>query len=476
MKPHSPRTAGVGARLLVAAASVTLVAVGCATGAAPDGAASTTHVAASPLGASEPREPGAQAATAPATSAATAIPGPTPQPGAASPPSDATSGEIARLETLVRDRPDDADAYAQLGAAYLQRVREKGDPSDYGRAETAFDEALKQDAKNLDAIVGKGVLALARHEFRDALKFGEQAQRIAPNEARVYGVLGDAQIELGMYEEAVRTIQTMVDLRPNISSYSRVSYLRELHGDLDGAIDAMKDAFSSGAPAVENVEYVRVLIGNLFFQKGDLSTAERTYHASLGALPGYVFAQAGLARVRAAQARWDESIELYQKAIERIPLPEFVIALGETQEAAGRTADAAETYELVRVIQKLFAENGVDTDLELALFEADHGSDPAAAVELARAAYADQPNVRAADTLAWALRRAGRLEEAMRYAKEALRLGTKDALFLYHAGMIASEAGETKAAKRYLSAALQTNPHFSPLHAPLAKRALAELG
>ena len=429
-------------------------------------------------GAQQPLVDPSQAPTASPAESLAASPAAESASPSATPPAAADAGTtaalIAQLEARLSQRPDDVQAYATLGSAYLQRVREAGDPSDYARAERAFDEALKRAPDDLDATVGKGALALARHEFRDALAFGQRAQRIAPDAAIVYGVIADAQVELGMYDEVVRTVQTMVDLKPNISSYSRVSYLRELHGQVDGAIDAMKEAFDAGAPTTENREYVRVLIGNLFFNRGDVATAERAYEASLDALPGYVHAQAGLARVRASQGRWDESIELYQAAIDRIPLPEFVVALGETQEAAGRRDDAARTYELARAIQTLFRESGLNTDLELALFEADHG-DPAAAVELARVAYREQPNIKASDALGWALHRAGRHEEALRFAKEALRLGTRDALFLYHAGIVARATGDDAAAREYLSRALDANRSFSPLHGPRAEQALAEL-
>ncbi|HEX9372813.1 MAG TPA: hypothetical protein VF897_17500, partial [Roseiflexaceae bacterium] len=162
--------------------------------------------------------------------------------------------------------------------------------------------------------------------------------------------------------------------------------------------------------------------------------------------------------------------------IARMPLPEFVIALGELQESRGHAAEAAKQYDLVRAMQQLFKANGVDTDLELALFDADHGSDPASTLALARAAYERRPSVKAADTLAWALLKAGQLAEARRYAGEALRLGTQDALMLYHAGTIAQAQGDSAAARDLLGRALAINPHFSPLYAPLAQQTLAALG
>jgi tetratricopeptide (TPR) repeat protein len=363
-----------------------------------------------------------------------------------------------------------------LGMAYLQRARETGDPTYYGKAGAAFDEAQGREPQSVEALIGKGALANARHKFREALAFGEQARDLNPTIARVYGVIADAQIELGMYDAAVQTLQTMVDLRPDLSSYSRISYARELHGDTAGAIEMMEQAVMAGGPATENTLWVRIQLGNLHFNAGDLASAERQYRGTLAQSPDYVYALGGLARVRAAQQRYDEAIDLYNQAIARMPLPEFVIALAETQEAAGRPTDAAKQYDLVRAMQQLFAANGVDTDLELALFDADHGRDPQAALALARAAYERRPSIKAADTLAWALFKAGQPALARRYADEALRLGTRDALMLYHAGTIAQAQGDSAVAREYLRRALEVNPYFSPLYAARAQQALAKLG
>ena len=376
----------------------------------------------------------------------------------------------------IRQNAADVNAYAVLGMAYLQRARETGDPTYYGKAEATFDEALGREPQNVEALIGKGALANARHQFREALAIGEQARDLNPTIARVYGVIADAQIELGMYDAAVQTLQTMVDLRPDLSSYSRISYARELHGDTAGAIQMMEQAVMAGGPATENSLWVRFQLGNLHFNAGDLASAEQQYQGALAQSPDYVYALGGLARVRAAQGHYDEAIDLYNRAVARMPLPEFVIALGETQEAARRPADAAKQYDLVRAMQQLFAANGVDTDLELALFEADHGRDPQAALALARAAYERRPSIKAADALAWALFKAGQPAEARGYADQALRLGTRDALMLYHAGMIAQAQGDGVAARDYLRRALEVNPHFSPLYGPRAQQALAKLG
>jgi tetratricopeptide (TPR) repeat protein len=437
-------------------------------------AADSTPPASAPTGSIAPAESTApsRSATAPASSG-TSLPSAVTSPGDTG--TTAADAEIARYLAAVRADAQDGRSRVLLGYAYLQRVRETGDPADYGRAEIVLDEALALDPEDVDALIGKGTLALARHDFREALELGERARALAPTQPRAYGVIADAQTELGLYDEAVTALQTMVDLRPDLTSYSRISYARELRGQVDAAIKAMEQAVRAGGAVPENTEYVRVLLGNLHLNKGDLAAAERIYGESLAALPGFVYALAGLASVRAAQDRLDEAEKLAQQAVDAIPLPQFVIALAEIQEAAGRTREAETNYALVRQIQALFAENGVKTDLELALFEANHGTDPAAAVELARAAYADQPNIKAADALAWALYGAGSYDEAERYATEALRLGTRDASMYFHAGMIAKARGDTETARTRLAEAMAIHPGFSPLASRVARAALDEL-
>ena len=398
------------------------------------------------------------------------------QAAAAQRPVDKTDQLIWDYQERIRQSPDDVQAYAVLGAAYIQKVRDTGDPAYYGKAQEVLDEAIRRDPQNVEALIGQGNLANARHQFSEALAFGERARALNPHIPRIYGVIADAQIELGKYDDAVQTLQTMVDMRPDLSSYSRISYMRELYGDLDGAIEAMDQAVMAGGPTSENSAWVRVQLGQLYFANGELAQAEQQHQRALVQVPDYVYARAGLAQVRAAQGQLDQAIALYQQAIARMPLPEFVIGLGEAEEAAGRKDAAAKQYQLVRAMQQLFQANGVDTDLELALFDADHGHDPAAAVERARAAYARRPSVKAADALAWALFKAGQLAEARRYADQALRLGTQDAIMLYHAGMIAQAQGDSAAARDFLSRALAHNPHFSPLYAPRAQQALATLG
>ena len=385
-----------------------------------------------------------------------------------------TQARIRGLEAALEGGSGRPQTYAMLGGALMQRLRETGDAGLYTRAEMAFSEALQRDPDSLDARVGAGTLALARHDFRAALRQGEKARRMAPASFAPFAVIVDAQVELGRYDAAERTLQEMVDFKPGLASYARVSYFRELHGDLAGATAAMRLAASAAPAAGENRSYIQTLLGNLELQRGRLRAAAASYRSALAGFPGYAPADAGLARVDAAHGRLGRAIERLRDVTQRLPLPEYVNALGEAELAAGLRADARRDFDLVRAQQRLLGASGVNTDAEIAVFEADHGK-PHRAVRLGRRGYAAAPSVRSADALGWALTRAGRPVEGLAYARRALRLGSRDTLFLYHAGMAARAAGEPEAARTYLSGALAANPHFSPLHAPIARRALRGL-
>ncbi len=385
-----------------------------------------------------------------------------------------TEGRIRQLQDAVRADPAEARGYAALGDAYYQRARETGDPSYYTRADGSFAAALSRDPANVDATAGQATLALARHDFSGALELAERAKSLAPQMALPYAPLADAQVELGRYGAAARTLNRMVRLKANLTAYARVSYFRELHGDLPGALEAMRLAVSAGAGGPEGEAYVLALQGKLLSDLGRYGSAERAYRQALAISPGYPLALAGIAGVEAGQGHFGPAIRHYRRVVERLPLPEYAIALGETEQAAGRAAAARRDYALVSAEVNLLRANGVNTDVDLALFEANHGSSRQA-VAFGRRAWRQAPSVRSADAYSWALHKAGRIGPATRFSEEAMRLGSRDPSFLYHAGMIARRAGRSGQAHRLLGALVAQSPRFSPLYAPPARRALEGL-
>ncbi len=450
---------------------------GSATGAAP-GPTTTSPTVASPS--ASPAIGVSPSTTAPANTAPTMTASPTsgpltPAPGqvldSSIPPTQRT---ILNLQSRLRTDPSSSEGWLELGAALLQRVRETADPSLYPRAEAAFTKARELAPNDPLPLVGLGTLELARHRFAGALRTGQQALSMVPQLSTATGVVVDALVELGSYDDAAQAVQQMIDARPDLASYARVSYVRELFGDLPGALSAMLSAVQAGGGASENNAYVLVQAGNLLVLSGRRDQADAAYAQALQLFPDFPAALAAQGRAAVARGDLATAIARFSHAAAIVPLPEYVIAVGEAQEASGDRAAAADSYDLARVETALFKANGVVVDLELALFEADHG-DPATALQLAEQAYAERPTLKAADALAWALFKNGRLADARRHSAEALRLHTPDPTLLYHAGAIAAAARDAMTALRDLRAALKLDAGFSATGAAAARDLLARL-
>jgi tetratricopeptide (TPR) repeat protein len=332
--------------------------------------------------------------------------------------------------------------------------------------------ALRLAPNDLIATSGLASLAASRHRFREALRLSQQAHALSPTTALTYGLLGDAKLELGRYQQAFADFDRLAQLKPSLAAYSRVSYARELLGRPDEAIAAMEQALDAATGEAEPTAWTRVQLGKLYWSTGRLGAAAAQYRAALAVFPGYVHALDALAQVEGARGRSGHAIALERRAVDQTPLPQFVGYLGDLYTAAGRPALARRQYALVDVIGRLFVANGVKTDLETALFRADHGIRVRETLDLARLARTERPSIDGDDVLAWTLERNGRCGEALRYSKLALRLGTKDALKLFHRGMIERCLGHTADGNRFLRRALALNPHFSLIWAPVAQRAL----
>jgi tetratricopeptide (TPR) repeat protein len=383
-----------------------------------------------------------------------------------------TAAYIAQLEARAAADEEDGQTLTLLGLAYQQRTRETGDPSFYPRAERALRRSLQLDDDDTLAATGLAALAASRHRFSEARVLAERSTRLNPHSAPAYGILGDALIELGRYDEAFAAFERMVALKPSLAAYARISYARELLGKPSEATAAMRLAVRAGSANVENAAWTLVQLGNLYFERGRLGPAEHAYRQALFRFPGYVHAEAALARVESARGEVDRAVELYRSALDKVPLPQYAVGLGDTLQSAGRLAEARKAYALVDVIQRLFEANGVRTDLETALFDLDHDRDLAAALARAREAFKRAPGINSEDVLAWALYKNGRCREARRHSVAALRLGTRDALKLFHRGLIEVCLGEQAQGRAFIRRALAVNPYFSLLHAPAAREAL----
>ncbi len=160
---------------------------------------------------------------------------------------------IFQLQSAINSNPKVTKNYFDLSNAFLQKVRETGDSTYYSKIENLLDKVEKLDPKNADVPAIRASIAIGRHHFKEAKEFAEKALTINPNREIYYGLLGDAEIELGQYQNAVDNFQKMVDIRPDFSSYSRIAYIRELYGDIPGAKVALNQAITSGSNFNENI-------------------------------------------------------------------------------------------------------------------------------------------------------------------------------------------------------------------------------
>lgn len=381
--------------------------------------------------------------------------------------------EIADAQILIEKMPESAKGYNKLAVAYIRQARETGDFGLNANAQTAVNRSLEVEPQNYDAQKLKASLLLTFHKFAEALEFGKQLEKQNPRDAFIYGVLTDANVELGNYKEAVDAVQTMVDLRPTMESYARVSYVRSLHGDAEGAIEAMTIAAKIADPKdKESQAWCLVHLGDEYFKIGKYAEAEAQYDAALQIFPKYHFALTGKGHARAAAEDYQNAINFYTESQEKIPLTLTVIALGDVYKKTGDAAKAQEQYELAEFVEQKFGNTDQRT---LALLWADQDVKLDEALAIAEREHAARKDIFTADIYAWCLYKKGNFTEARKAMQEAMRLKTKDARMFYHAGMIEKALGNKKGAKEFLQKALQTNPAFDVLQTEKAKAALQEI-
>lgn len=381
-----------------------------------------------------------------------------------------TQSEIAGLQGELRTSPHNVKALDTLGLAYQQRVRETGDASFYGTADGVLHKALRLSPRDLIATAGLGQLALSRHRFREALAYGMRARALSPTTAGVYGVIGDAELELGRYRPAFAAFDRMAALKPSVASYARISYARELLGRPVGAEYAMQLAASAAVGEKEASSWTHVQLGLLYLGHARPGRALRELRVALALDPNYYIALDGMAQVQAALGHPRQAIGYARAAVDRVPLPAQVALLGDLYAATGQRGLAQQQYGLIAVIEKLLAANGVRNDLDIALFDADHRIALPHALELAKKGYVSRPSIFGDDVLGWVLARNGQCRSALRYSTRSLRLGTQDALKFFHRGWIAACLGRKDESSSWYRRALALNPQFSILWAPVARK------
>lgn len=382
--------------------------------------------------------------------------------------------DIANAEKQIETNPKSAKSYVQLASIYIKKARETGDFSLNSKAETAIKKALQIDEKDISARKLKASLHLTFHRFPEALEAGKMLQAEFPNDEFVYGVLTDANVELGNYKEAVEAAQKMVDLKPNMSSYARVAHLRSLHGDHNGAVEMYKLAARTADPMdKESQSWCLVQLGDELWKNGKYAESEKVFDEALQNFPNFHLALAGKGKVRASQNDFETAVKFLTDANNRVPSVETAILLGDIYTKQSNSEKAKQQYDLVEIIEQKI---GVNNDQKrLALLWADHDKKLDEALAITKRESELRKDIFTADALAWCLYKKGQLTDAKTAITNALNLKSNDARILYHAAMIEKDLGNAKEAKELLEQALKLNPMFDLIQAENARKALSEL-
>jgi tetratricopeptide (TPR) repeat protein len=404
-------------------------------------------------------------------------------------PTSETDKQVQILQDHVKKAPNAYAGYDELGSAFLQRARETGDITYYDLAEQTLKKALAlapEDFRAADPLVHMALVYMGEHRFSDALAYAQKAIGTGSGNLAAFAIEGDAYIDMGDYDEAATAYNTVRGLGQAISSPltlaymsdSRMAYLCYLRGDSAESIRLMKSAIGAALQTKvprENLAWLYFELGERYFQTGELGNADLAYHSGITADPNHYRSIAGLAKVRAAQGKFEESIQLYQRSIAIIPFPVYVAERGDIYKKVGRANDAQQQYDLVEYIGHLSKLNRVLANRELALFYADQGIKLPEALELARKELEVRHDIYTWDALAWVLYRNGRFQDAAEAINKALGLHTSDSLLLFHAGMIYHSLAQDYQAAGFLTRALKTNPHFQVLQTEVARQTLEDL-
>ena len=383
-------------------------------------------------------------------------------------------GELAKAEEWARTKikvdeltkkitkdPKDVKARLQVAMIYLSEARITGEhPYYYPIILKILDGVLNIDPKNFDAITFKSSVKMSQHQFAEAKVLAEKARDINPANAYVYGVLVDANVELGNYEEAVVMSDKMQGLKPSLESYTRASYLREIYGQYKGSIEAMQMAAQAGVVGSEPYCWSKNTLGHLYETTGKVTEAKREYDEILAIRPSYAFAMKGLANIHKSKKEYPQALDLLEKAVQIIPEFSFHEQIAEIYALQGETEKAKNKYaEVVKMLDE-DAKSGHTVDLELCkLYTKTNTLDSALVYGLKE--FAKRPkNIDVNNALAWVYYNQKNLPKAQEHIAIALRMGTQDPELLQRASVIAQAGGDVPQKTKLLAAAKKVNPNF----------------
>ena len=371
--------------------------------------------------------------------------------------------KIASAKLWIEKDSGSYQARNALALALARRARETGDPAYYRQAEEALEASFRISPDNVEAARLSVWTLLGKHEFARALDEAKALNRRMPDDLLTYAFLTDAHVELGNYEEAEEAAQWLLDLRPgNVAGLTRGAYLRELFGDIDGALEWMLMAHDQ-THFNENEDRAWILthMGHLEASRGRLEASEGHLKQALELFADYHYALGELGKVRMAQKRYPEAVSLLRLRYEKAPHPENLYELAGALGLAGETEQAEAFFATFERQARAESEGPDNANRELLFYYADRASEPESALAIAEREIARRRDVFTRDAFAWALHRSGKSAAARREIESALAVGIKDARMLYHAGEICAASGDREKATRYFRESLELNPFSS---------------
>ena len=377
--------------------------------------------------------------------------------------------QVEAHQDKLRLSPGDVKSMLAIANTFIQEARISGNYAYYDAAAMKYvNDVLEKDPANFEASVLKGYLYLSQHHFSEGLDMAEKARRLNPYNAFVYGVLVDGHVEMGNYDSAVANADRMVSIRPDIRSYSRVAYLREIYGDYPGAIEAMQMAINAGAPGEESTAWARIQLGRLYENTGDTTKAENEYRLAIIERPGYAFGLAGLGRLAAHNSRYTEATDYFLQALKQTDDNSFKEELAEVY---GLSKNEKKSREVKSEIIKSLANHaklgeedediGHYADRELAFAYVSTG-EYEKALGHAWKEYNRRPeNIDVNETVGWVLYKKGDYVKAHTHMINALKTGSKNPTLICRAGLVHIKSGDIKKGKELINQGLTGNPVIS---------------
>jgi len=367
--------------------------------------------------------------------------------------------DIADARKTILEKPTQYNSYNLLAAALVRGAQETLDNNDYVEAQSAVKKSLELAPNNFETEKIEVLILLGEHEFQAALEAAKKLNKRTPDDVMVYGMLTDANVELGNYRYAEDSAQWMLNLRPgNLPALARAAHLRELFGDAEGAYELMSLAYQSMPPTdIQERAWALTQMGHLRFESNDGDAAEKVLQQALTAYPEYSAALTELARMRVVQGRYQDAVDLLTKRGQSSARPGDLYELAEAQQLAGHDGEAKKSF--AEFETKALAESSKrdNTNRELVFYYIDHAHQPAQGLKIAEQEYAWRHDVYTLDAYAWALHSNGQDVEARKQIETALAVGIRDARMFRHAGVIALKSGDRVAGERYLKQAVELN-------------------